>query len=103
MRSRELAALADDLWCTKNTRKQQPVATVTTAVEDLADNVAAIKFAGGKKAEPAKQRGKYNRGGGGGGSQRGKARARYICDKHWRFGDDAHFCQDPSNCQYSGN
>jgi len=103
MRSRELAALADDLWCTKNARKQQPVASVTTAVEDLTDSVAAIKFAGGKKAEPAKQRGKNNRGGGGGGSQRGKARARYICDKHWRFGDDAHFCQDPSNCQYSGN
>jgi len=102
MRSRELAALADDLWCTKNARKQQLVAAVSSAVEEMTDSVAAVKFGGGRKADAAKPRGR-GKDSRGGGNQRGKAKARYICDKHWRFGDDAHFCQDPGNCQYSGN
>jgi len=104
MQSRQLAALADDLWCTKNARRPQPVAAVTTsaAVEDLVDSVAAIRIGGGRKQDAGRGRGK-TKSNTNPGQQRGKAKARYVCDKHWRFGDDAHFCQDPNNCQYAGN
>ena len=103
--SRELAALADQLWMARNARRStyKAVAAVTPLEEDddeLADltNTVAALNTGGK--------GKYK----GKGQAKDKPKQKSptfvdlkICSTHHRYGDKAFRCQDPNTCQWSGN
>jgi len=113
--SRELAALADNLWFARNAKRAGQSAATAAAVapEPGEDTVAAIPPANKKKTGGWRGRGNWRgrggqRGGGrGGGSSNSNGGqsggGEWLCFKHSKFGDGAYNCADPKNCSWSGN
>ena len=93
--SREMAALADNLWFARNSRqsdsKHHPVAAaVQEDVEEIEEAVAALNVQP-KRPQPKKKAAK-------GGKSQGK-----LCHSHQKYGDQIWKCSDPRTCTWSGN
>ena len=93
--SREMAAVADNLWFVRNScqsgNKHHPVATaVQEDVEELEEAVAALNV----QPKPPQSKKKAAKGS----KSHGK-----LCHSHQKYGDHRWKCADPHNCTCSGN
>ena len=111
--AKELGEYADSLWHVRNAKKGQgsTVAAMPTAEDEIKELTGAVA------AMPAVNRGRgrggrRGRGSGGGRTSKGgrsggqnavEDQKLYVCLRHCRFGKEAYHCDDPSNCQFSGN
>jgi len=114
--SRELAALADNLWFARNAKRSvRPTAAAAVTPDPGEDTVAAIPPANKKKSGGWRGRGGGrgrggHRGGGRGGGSSGNSSSggqtgggEWLCFRHSKYGDGAYSCADPKNCGWSGN
>ena len=93
--SREMVAVADNLWFARNSRqsdsKHHPVAAaVEEDVEEIEEVVAALNVQP-KCPQPKKKAAK-------GCKSQGK-----LCYSHQKYGDQTWKCADPRTCTWSGN
>ena len=93
--SREMAAVADNLWFARNSRqsdsKHHPVAAaVQEDVEKIEEVVAVLNVQ--PKPPPPKKKAAM------GGKSQGK-----LCYSHQKYGDQTWKCADPRTCTLSGN
>ena len=88
--SREMAAVADNLWIARNSHQSGNkhhlvVAAVQEDVEEVEEAVAKLNVQPKKKAAK-------------GGKSQGK-----LCYSHQKYGDQTWKCADPRTCTWSGN
>ena len=93
--SREMAAVADNLWFARNSpqsdNKHHPVAAaVQEDVEELHEAVAALNVQP-KHTQPKKK------------AAKGSKSQRKLCHSNQKYGDQTWKCADPRSCTWSGN
>lgn len=92
---RELAVLADTLWIARNS-KPKGGHVAAAAVEDLETTVAALAVSkpGNKKRRHFKKEKD---------KKPVEMESVVLCYNHRKFKEKAYSCQDPAQCQWSGN
>ena len=93
--SREMAAMADDLWFASNSRqggnkRSQAVAAVQEDDKDLAEAVTALSVQP-KRPQPKKKTAKGGKGKG------------TVCFVHKKYGADTWKCTEPTTCTWTDN
>ena len=93
--SREMAAVADNLWFARNSRqgghRHHPAAAVVQEDEEELEEAVAALNVQPKRPQPKKKAPKGNKGKGA------------ICYVHKKYGADAWKCADPTTCTWTEN
>lgn len=102
----ELAALADNIWQSRNAKRSGVVAALSTLVpptppaepsEEVVEMVAALNL--GKKQQAASKKNTRRPHTRGGGQKSGNCKL--VCWMHRKHGKDAYNCADVENCSFS--
>ena len=108
----ELAKFADIIWDARNSKKTVVVAVKPATLEEettlgektaLEKAVVALTIHNKKKWHGSKGRGNGGPRGSQGGSRGGGQGQKYLCDKHKKFGEYAHYCPSPKRCLWPEN